>query len=85
MKDDVMAVAPFTGLIVSTQYSTSDSFGTTFSVFHPNGHQISSTVWKSGQIVALFWAYDREIINVLTRAGKLLQVRGTPLTNNKFL
>ena len=30
--------------------------------------------WGSGRIVGLFWELDRDVVNVLTENGKLLQV-----------
>jgi hypothetical protein len=71
-EEEFVALAPFTGLIAATKRDKS-TFGSTFSIFHPNRKLISSIPWASGSIVALFWAHDREVINVLTHDAKLLQ------------
>ena len=77
-KGDLVSLAPSTGLICVT--SRENGITTTgnrpnFSILHPNGKLISSIKWNSAQIISLFWASDREIINVITDNGKLLQVR----------
>ena len=83
---DLISLAPSTGLICVTSRENRIS-GTrpNFSILHPNGKLISSIKWNSAQIICLFWASDREIINVITDNGKLLQVRkGKNIQNGKF-
>ena len=47
-----------------------------FQIFDGRLNLVSSIQWSSGRIVGLFWELDRDVINVLTENGKLLQVRG---------
>lgn len=75
-EEDFVAAAPFTGLIASTKKDSS-TFGSAFSIYHPNRKLISSIPWASSRIVALFWAHDREIVNILTEDAKLLQYKSS--------
>jgi len=75
-KGDLISLAPSTGLIcVTSRENRISGNRPNFSILHPNGKLISSIKWNSAQIICLFWASDREIINVITDNGKLLQVR----------
>ena len=75
---DFVSISSATGLICSTCHEhgqISSGARPKFEIFDGRLNLISSIRWGSGRIVSIFWETDRDIVNVLTENGKLLQVR----------